>query len=237
MTLILAFVSRADLSCQLALNPHLFAVGKIMIYSFSKFATTTAHCGFRSTLKLLLPLSFCALLAGCDSHSSTPSTDKRMMIASKQSDAIAAEQETIDPNSNSDGTSSEEDESLISTAKSDRKSSVDRPSSDATTINDSQMQATLIGDYKGVMPCSFCSSTEVLLNLFADGSVVKTSIYDNPKEPTDSLIENGIYRQDDDKITIVYDDQRIESYIIQNNHLVLLDDNNIADDDYTLSRQ
>ena len=237
MTLILAFVSRADLSCQLALNPHLSAVGKIMTYLFPKFATTTAHCGFRSTLKLLLPLSFCALLAGCDSHSSTPSTDKRMMIASKQSDAIAAEQETIDPTSDSDGTSSEEDESLISTAKSDRKSSVDRSSSDATTINDSQMQATLIGDYKGVMPCSFCSSTEVLLNLFADGSVVKTSIYDNPKEPTDSLIENGIYRQDDDKITIVYDDQRIESYIIQNNHLVLLDDNNIADDDYTLSRQ
>lgn len=237
MTLILAFVSRANLSCQLALNPHLSAVGKIMIYSFPKFATTTVHCGFRSTLKLLLPLSLCALLAGCDSHSSTPSTDKRMMIASKQSDAIAAEQETIDPNSNSDGTSSEEDESLISTAKSDRKSSVDRSSSDATTTNDSQMQATLIGDYKGVMPCSFCSSTEVLLNLFADGSVVKTSIYDNPKEPTDSLIENGIYRQDDDKITIVYDDQRIESYIIQNNHLVLLDDNNIADDDYTLSRQ
>jgi hypothetical protein len=160
-----------------------------------------------------------------------------MMIASKQSDAIAAEQETIDPTSNRDGTTSEEDESLISTAKSDRKSSVDRSSSDATTINDSQMQATLIGDYKGVMPCSFCSSTEVLLNLFADGSVVKTSIYDNPKEPTDSLIENGIYRQDDDKITIVYDDQRIESYIIQNNHLVLLDDNDIADDDYTLSRQ
>ncbi|WP_348654917.1 copper resistance protein NlpE N-terminal domain-containing protein [uncultured Psychrobacter sp.] len=208
-----------------------------MTYLFSKFATTTAHCGFRSTLKLLLPLSFCALLAGCDSHSSTPSTDKRMMIASKQSDAIAAEQETIDPTSDSDGTSSEEDESLISTAKSDRKSSVDRSSSDATTTNDSQMQATLIGDYKGVMPCSFCSSTEVLLNLFADGSVVKTSIYDNPKEPTDSLIENGIYRQDDDKITIVYDDQRIESYIIQNNHLVLLDDNDIADDDYTLSRQ
>ncbi len=237
MTLILAFVSRANLSCQLALNPHLSAVGKIMIYSFPKFATTTAHCGFRSTLKLLLPLSICALLAGCDSHSSTPSTDKRMMIASKQSDAIAAEQETIDPTSDSDGTSSEEDESLISTAKSDRKSSVDRSSSDATTTNDSQMQATLIGDYKGVMPCSFCSSTEVLLNLFADGSVVKTSIYDNPKEPTDSLIENGIYRQDDDKITIVYDDQRIESYIIQNNHLVLLDDNNIADDDYTLSRQ
>lgn len=237
MTLILAFVSRANLSCQLALNPHLSAVGKIMIYSFSKFATTTAHCGFRSTLKLLLPLSLCALLAGCDSHSSTPSTNEKMMIASKQSDAIAAEQETIDPTSDSDGTSSEEDESLISTAKSDRKSSVDRSSSDATTTNDSQMQATLIGDYKGVMPCSFCSSTEVLLNLFADGSVVKTSIYDNPKEPTDSLIENGIYRQDDDKITIVYDDQRIESYIIQNNHLVLLDDNNIADDDYTLSRQ
>jgi hypothetical protein len=237
MTLILAFVSRANLSCQLALNPHLSAVGKIMIYSFSKFATTPAHCGFRSTLKLLLPLSLCALLAGCDSHSSTPSTNEKMMIASKQSDAIAAEQETIDPNSNSDRTTSEEDESLISTAKSDRKSSVDRSSSDATTTNDSQMQATLIGDYKGVMPCSFCSSTEVLLNLFADGSVVKTSIYDNPKEPTDSLIENGIYRQDDDKITIVYDDQRIESYIIQNNHLVLLDDNNIADDDYTLSRQ
>ena len=237
MTLILAFVSRADLSCQLALNPHLSAVGKIMIYLFPKFATMTAHCGSRSTLKLLLPFSLFALLAGCDSHSSTPSTDERVMIASKQSDAIAAEQETIDPNSNIDGTNSEEDESLISTAKSDRKSSVDRSSSDATTTNDSQMQATLIGDYKGVMPCSFCSSTEVFLNLFADGSVVKTSIYDNPKEPTDSLIENGIYRQDDDKITIVYDDQRIESYIIQNNHLVLLDDNNIADDDYTLSRQ
>ena len=187
-------------------------------------------------LKLLLPLSLCALLAGCDSHSSTPSTDKRMMIASKER-CYCCRAGITDPTSDSDGTSSEEDESLISTAKSDRKSSVDRSSSDATTTNDSQMQATLIGDYKGVTLSLFCSSTEVSANLFADGSVVKTSIYDNPKESTDSLIENGIYRQDDDKITIVYDDQRIESYIIQNNHLVLLDDNNIADDDYTLSRQ
>lgn len=208
-----------------------------MIYSPFKILTTTAHCGPRSTLKILLPLSFCALLIGCDSHSSAPSTDKKLMAASTQSDTIAVEQETTENTSDNDADNSEEGESLISAAKPDRKSAVDRSSVVPESAKQSQMQAILIGDYKGVIPCSFCSSTEVLLNLFADSSVLKTSVYDNPEEPTASLIENGIYRQDGDKITIVYDDQRIESYLIQNNHLLLLDDNQIADDDYTLSRQ
>jgi len=230
-------VSRADLSYQLSLNPYLFAVGMLMIYSPSRIFTTTAHCGPRSTLKILLPLSFCALLMGCDSHSSTPSTDKKMMIASAQSDSIAVEQKTTDHTSDSDTDNREAGASLINAAKPDRKPSENRSSLDTRSASSSQMQAILIGDYKGVFPCSFCNSTEVLLNLFADSSVVKTSIYDSPEEPTASLIENGIYRQDGDKITIVYDDQRIESYLIQNNHLLLLDDNQIADDDYTLSRQ
>lgn len=150
---------------------------------------------------------------------------------------MAVEQKGGDTTSDSDTDNSQEGQSLISAAKPDRKSSENRSSLDAQSTNSSQMQATLIGDYKGVVPCSFCNSTEVLLNLFADSSVVKTNVYDNPQEPTASLVENGIYRQDGDKITIVYDDQRIESYIIQNNHLVLLDDNDDADDDYRLSRQ
>lgn len=200
----------------------------------------TAHCGHRLALKIVLALSFCALLIGCDSHSSSPTVDKKMMAAhanSDQRDGLVVEQNIEQDALAKQVDSAEEAQSLISAAKPDRKSATNRSSMAAQSAKKSQLQATLIGDYKGVMPCSFCDSTQVLLNLFADGSVIKTSVYNNPQKPTASLTENGIYRQDQDTIIIVYDDQRIESYVIQNNHLILLDDNDIADDDYTLSRQ
>lgn len=209
----------------------------LMIYYPLKFFTTTASCGHRTALKLLLPLSFCALLLGCDSHSSSPDSDKKITVAntdSEQRDAAALEQNIEDKALNSDN-NSEESESLITAAKSERKSAAGGALTDAESAN--KMQATLIGDYTGIVPCSFCSSTQVLLNLFADGSVVKTSAYNNPEKPTASLTENGIYRQDNDTITIVYDDQRIESYLIQNNHLALLNDDEVVDTGYTLSRQ
>ncbi len=195
-------------------------------------------------LKLLLPLSLCALLSACDSHSSSPTTDKNMIAAMNNSDEhnrTDSEQENVEIELISDDASEPQANSLMATAKSDRQPTASDALKSSELAADNKMQATLIGDYTGIIPCSFCDSTQVLINLFADGSVIKTSVYDNPNKPTASLTENGVYRQDhgtdNDTITIVYDDQRIESYIIQNNHLVLLDDNDIADDDYTLSRQ
>lgn len=211
----------------------------LMIYSFFNSATITVKSRSNSALKVLLPLSFGVLLLGCDSHSSSPTPDKKMISTpindSKQNADISAK-----PNNTSDLESdladSIEGESLINAAKSDRKSATNSLN-DSQLASSNKMQATLIGDYTGIMPCDFCDSTQVLLNLFADGSVVKNSVYNNPQKPTASLTENGIYRQDNDTITIVYDDQRIENYVIENNHLVLLDEDKIADIDYTLSRK
>ena len=209
-----------------------------MIYFSSKYSMVTTKCSPRLSLKILMPISLCALILGCDSYSSSPSpsTDKSMLAAtnSEKSTNNNSDKATKDQNLES---AESEGESLIATAKSDKKSSLSHSLSDSQSTSSSQMQATLIGDYVGVMPCSFCDSTQVLLNLFSDGSMAKTSVYNNSKQPRASLTENGIYRQDNDIITIVYDDQRIESYLIQNNHLVLLDENKVADTDYTLSRQ
>ncbi len=198
----------------------------------------TTKCSPRLFLKILVPISLCALILGCDSHSSSPnpSTDKSMLAATHSENSTNNYQEEMAEDQNLESMAVE-GESLIAAAKSDKRSSLNHSLSNSQATPASQMQATLIGDYVGVMPCSFCDSTQVLLNLFSDGSMAKTSVYNNSKQPRASLTENGIYRQDNDIITIVYDDQRIESYLIQNNHLVLLDDNKVADTDYTLSRQ
>lgn len=221
-----------------------------MMYSFNRLSAKRFKSAHKSPLKVLLPLCFCALLLGCDSHSSSPTIDKNTIpvntdnaynddfqTSNSKSDSAELEQNNEEGDLVASSVDESAGESLISAAKSDRKSASSRSSVDVEPTKKSKMQATLIGDYTGIMPCASCDSTQVLLNLFADGSVKKTSIYDNPQTPRASLTENGIYRQDNDTITIVYDDQHIESYLIQSNHLVLLDDNKVADSDYTLSRR
>ncbi len=210
----------------------------LMIYFSTRLYISNAICRHSSVTKILLSLSFCALLLGCDGHSSASSAEKKMIESSSGSSKSIESKpnlEESEPSANS--TSNPESKSLISAAKSDSNTPSSDEFLDAESINDSKMQATLIGDYSGIMACATCDSTQVILNLFADGTVVKTSLYDNPQIPKDSLIENGIYRQDDDTIIVAYDDQHIESYLIQNNHLVLLDANKIADTTYTLSRR
>ena len=99
------------------------------------------------------------------------------------------------------------------------------------------LQATLIGDYVGMLPCASCDSIAVTLNLFSDGSVLKTSIYDNPETPQVPIAESGIYRQDNDTITTVYEQDHIETYRIQDKHLVMMDDDKVPNADYMLSRE
>jgi uncharacterized lipoprotein NlpE involved in copper resistance len=94
-----------------------------------------------------------------------------------------------------------------------------------------------MGDYGGIVPCVSCGSIDVTLNLFADGSVSKTSIYNNPESPRAPLLESGIYRQDNDTITIVYEEKKIETYHIQDNHLILMDEEKNPNNDYILSRK
>lgn len=230
------FVSNANVNHWQLLKFCFSAIGINMIYFSSKYSMVTTKDSPHLSLKILIPISLCALLLGCDSHSSSPSTsiDKSMLAATNSENSTNKNPEKAIEDQNLESVEAK-GESLIMAAKSDKKSSSSHSLSDSSSTPTSQMQATLIGDYVGVMPCSFCDSTQVLLNLFSDGLAVKTSVYNNPKQPRAALTENGIYRQDNDTITIVYDDQRIESYLIQNNHLVFLDDNKVADSDYTLS--
>nr|WP_243453238.1 copper resistance protein NlpE N-terminal domain-containing protein [Psychrobacter coccoides] len=88
-----------------------------------------------------------------------------------------------------------------------------------------------------MLPCSFCDSISVTLNLLPDGSVIKTNIYENPETPRVPLVEHGLYRQDNDVITVVYDNQDIEGYSIQNSHLIMIDDDKQPITDYTLARK
>ena len=106
-----------------------------------------------------------------------------------------------------------------------------------SSSSDSMLQATLMGNYGGVVPCSTCGSTNVTLNLFADGSVLKTSVFNEAETPQPMLTESGVYRQDDDLITIVYEKKNIETYQIQDNHLIMMDENKDPDENYALSRQ
>ena len=195
----------------------------MMIYFES---TTFVIPIIRRFWRLLLPLSCCALLFGCDSYSS--SAESNNSATSQASDKVA-----IEPTN----TTEEEGQSLIAAAKSDDNTMTRRSPMIAEGRTENTLQATLIGDYMGILPCSFCTGTAVTLNLFADSSVLKTSIYENPESPKVPLVESGVYRQDNNRITVVYDDKNIESYDIQDNHLVMIDENKEPDADYTLSRK
>lgn len=207
--------------------------------------------------QLLLPLPLCVTaiafvaLAGCDNqaYSTTPVDNAAALQAAQTNHANpmqntdkepAAEASAALDSTEADAISDNEDDndvglSLMAAAKSD-----DRSSRRAPMISEQQnntLQATLIGDYVGMLPCASCDSIAVTLNLFSDGSVLKTSIYDQPESPQTPIAESGIYRQDNDMITIVYERDHLETYLIQDNHLVMLDDDKVPNADYTLARK
>lgn len=204
----------------------------MMIY-FSP-TLTTVMTPLKRARGVLLALSACALMLGCDSHS-TPFDESTVTKSSIQDTAKSSQEEASDTTDEADIESSDTGESLIASAKPSVRSNAKRAPMIAESDENSSMRATLIGDYVGMLPCDTCDTVKVTLNLFADSTVLKTSIYQNPETPKVPLVESGIYRQDNNEITIVYNDQRIESYRIQNSHLVLLDDDKSPDTDYTLS--
>ena len=140
--------------------------------------------------------------------------------------------EVIDVESNIE--SEDEGQSLIASA---RPAEISQAKRTMLSNGDSELQAILMGDYGGILPCTFCDDIEVTLNLFADSTVVKTSVYNNPEVPRAPLIESGVYRQDSEQITIAYDNRATESYYIKDNHLLKMDNNKNVDDNHSLSRQ
>ena len=193
----------------------------------------------------LLAIPLCVLLIGCDSASSN--ADQDMMTKAAFVDTSEASDQQVTPeeidsdsiseaNADDGSSESEEGQSLISAAQSSHDGHT-HPLTMHSESSSSALQATLMGDYGGMIPCVDCDSIDVTLNLFADGSVLKTSNYQDSKQARAPLLESGVYRQDNDKITIVYEDKHIESYYIQDNHLILIDDQRELDNDYTLSRK
>lgn len=206
-------------------------VGGLMKYLLSNSRAFTVS--IRSCRTVVLPLFFCGLLLGCDSHSASVENSEAVTKTAVMTQTITDEVETTD-------TTMQEDESapsLLEAANAnDEKLQTARSPMIAEKRDDSALQATLIGDYIGMLPCSSCDGITLSLNLYADGSIKKTSDYKNPQTPPLSLVENGIYRQDDNIITIVYEDKEIETYIIKDNHLIIME-NKTPNADYTLSRK
>lgn len=199
---------------------------------------------------LLLPLSLSLALLGCNDQPSTVSSNNDTQMSQDSSANAKSEKSTNKTQTNGedasvtlaediDNNDNKEGQSLIAAAKSDNPNP-SIPAHRTLVENDSEnhaLQATLIGDYVGIYPCSFCSSISVTLNLFSDGSVAKTSIYHNPETPKLPHQESGVYRQDDVIITIAYDNKDVESYMIQDNHLVMMNEDDTLNADYTLSRK
>jgi hypothetical protein len=187
---------------------------------------------------LLLALTFGALLSACDSDSSA--ANKQQELSTKQFIAQDNDEPSAtdsQPPANPSADDDNEGESLISAANPANKAQSRRSPMISETPNDSMLQATLIGDYVSMQPCPFCDGIAVTLNLFADGSALKTSVYENSTSAKVPLVESGVYRQDSDMITIVYQDKSIETYAIQDNHLLMLNTDSTPDADYTLSRK
>lgn len=191
--------------------------------------------------RFLLALPFCVVLISCDNASSN--TDQGMINEVIPVDGSASPDFANSLSDNNDDSLESDDEqdvvegqSLIAAAQLSNESNAYQIQTDSKS-HSSALQATLMGDYGGMVPCSSCDNIDVTLNLFADGSVLKTSIYNNPETPRSPLLESGIYRQDNNKITIVYQQKQIETYSIQDNHLVLMDENKSPNNDYTLSRK
>lgn len=195
----------------------------------------------RRYLRPLLALPLCLLLMSCDSaSSSTTSANNQTTQGAPTNSSLRADlQNNVAQASNTDDIADEansaDGQSLIAAANSNDNSR--RAPMFSAANSDSTLQATLMGDYGGVVPCGSCDNIDITLNLFADGSVLKTSVF-NDAEPTNPpLLESGVYRQDDDKITIVYEKKNIETYQIRDNHLIMTDADDKPNDDYTLSRK
>ncbi|MGP9556357.1 copper resistance protein NlpE N-terminal domain-containing protein [Psychrobacter sp. AOP7-A1-24] len=209
-----------------------------MIYLASVHSTTLTIV--KRWRPALFVASLCALIVGCDSASSN--TDKDMVSTfaatspESQDDSQALQDENVELASDDETSEMVEGQSLIAAAQSNKNTYVDS-SMERSEAKSSMLQATLMGDYGGMVSCTDCDSIEVTLNLFADGSVLKASNYHNPKESKAPLLESGVYRQDNDKITIVYESKNIETYRIQDNHLVRMGEHHNLDKDYTLSRK
>ncbi len=191
---------------------------------------------------LLLTLTFSIILISCDRQSTTTSVAHNPTMKQSLTDSKVHNNQYDSAQMNDDSLAVADDvasegESLIAAAKPDDNLQTRRAPMISDLSAGSELQATLIGDYVGILPCPFCDSVSVTLNLFADGSVLKTSIYENPKTPKVPLVESGVYRQDNTMITIVYQNESIESYTIQDNHLVMMNDDNTLNADLTLSRK
>ena len=185
--------------------------------------------------------SACLLLSGCDSQSASSPVRAQVSksangeaVAQSQSEALAFSEQTISEAAN------EADEiagrPLLASAQSDEREPLPNEYQTDNAESSYSLGATLIGDYGGTVPCRNCERVDVTLNLFSDGSVAKTSVYQNQGDKPQSVTQSGIYRQDEHVITIVYDDQDLESYHIEGNYLVQLNADDRPNDDYTLSR-
>lgn len=195
----------------------------------------------RPILFLSLAAIFGAGLNGCDSQSATFS-----MIDAPAQDVVATEAETpktdvavsapaVKSARSVDSATESGGQSLLEAAKIDDSSP--KQTAKAETLSENTLHATLIGDFEGMIPCSFCEGITVTLNLFSDGSVIKTSVFEAPEMPKAPLSEAGVYRQDNNNIIIAYDDKSLESFEIQDNHLVMLGKDKKPNADYILARQ
>lgn len=202
--------------------------------------TSTVVRRFSRSL-LMVPL--CIFLIGCDSASSSDNKEILTEVASADALPDATVQNLAGNLQDSSGTQPDADsdviaegQSLIAAAQSTNDLHARQSLSNSESPS-STLQATLMGDYGGMVPCKTCANIDVTLNLFADGSVLKTSIYNQPETPQAPLVESGIYRQDNNTITIVYEAKNIETYHIQDNHLILMDEDKKSNNDYILSRK
>lgn len=193
----------------------------------------------------LLLVALCSLpLLGCNNQpASNADNDTKSENNSISEQALKEETSSLSASTaleeaSNDSATSVEDEgtSLMDSARTDDIQEKRRSPMIAEKRASSALQATLIGNYIGILPCSNCDEITLTLNLHSDGTVKQTSVYENPKTARSPLVEAGVYRQDDDMITIVYNKKNIDSYHIQDNHLVMLDKNKNPDPDYTLSR-
>ncbi len=193
---------------------------------------------------LIVPL--CMLLISCDSALSNDNQKVHAEIAPANAQPDADLQNLADnlqdssnvqSNADSEIDAVAEGQSLIAAAQSTNDLHTRQALSNSEAPSSSTLQATLMGDYGGMVPCQSCANIDVTLNLFADGSVLKTSIYHQSEKPQAPLVESGIYRQDDNTITIVYEAKNIETYDIQDNHLILMDEHKNPDNDHVLSRK
>lgn len=203
----------------------------------------TALAAIKRVGRPLLALPLCLLLISCDSASSntndgmvTQTTPAESLNNAELQDSGTGLQDRPSADSSDELDDNTKGQSLIAAAQSSNDGRSEQSLSD-TSSDSNALQATLMGDYGGMVACDSCDSLSVTLNLFSDGSVIKTSIYNNAAQPHVPLLESGIYRQDNDKITIVYESEKIETYHIQDNHLILLDEEKNLNNDYTLSRK